>query len=30
MPLFLFEPDARRFARAFLLFMLGCVLWLAA
>jgi len=30
MPLFLFEPDMRRFARAFLLFMLGCALWLAA
>jgi hypothetical protein len=30
MPLFLFEPDVRRFARAFFAFMLGCALWLAA
>jgi len=30
MPFFLFEPDARRFARALVFFMLGCAWWLAA
>jgi hypothetical protein len=29
MPLFLFEPDQRRFARAFIAFVLACA-WFAA